>query len=81
MKIRMQQPVKVIVEHDLSKTILELLKNDGLNKPFIVLDKFLLGVPAVKEMLRSLEENGIEYKTYAEIVPDPPALLMMGQKK
>ncbi len=76
MKIRMQQPVKVIVEHDLSKTILELLKNDGLNKPFIVLDKFLLGVPAVKEMLRSLEENGIEYKTYAEIVPDPPARII-----
>lgn len=76
MKIRMQQSVKVIVEHDLSKTVLELLKNDGLNKPFIVLDKFLLGVPAVKEMLGSLEENGIEYKTYAEIVPDPPARII-----
>ncbi|MBC8744645.1 iron-containing alcohol dehydrogenase [Lactobacillus sp. Marseille-P7033] len=81
MKIRMQQPVKVIVEHDLSKTVLELLKNDGLNKPFIVLDKFLLGVPAVKEMLRSLEENGIEYKTYAEIVPDPPARIINGGAK
>ncbi len=76
MKIRMQQLVKVIVEHNLSKTVLELLKNDGLNKPFIVLDKFLLDVPAVKELLSSLKENGIEYKTYAEIVPDPPARII-----
>ena len=37
------------------------------------MDKFLLGVPAVKEMLSSLKDNGIEYKTYADIVPDPPA--------
>ena len=73
MKIRMQQPVKIIVEHNLNETVLELLKQDKLKKPFIVLDKFLLGVPAVKEMLSSLKDNGIEYKTYADIVPDPPA--------
>ena len=73
MKIRMQQPVKVIVEHNLRDSIIELLKNEKLNRPFIVLDSFLLNVPAVKEMLDTLKENGIEYKTYAGIVPDPPA--------
>lgn len=73
MKIRMQQPVKVIVEHNLRDSIIELLKNEKLNRPFIVLDSFLLNVPAVKEMLDALKENGIEYKTYAGIVPDPPA--------
>lgn len=73
MKIRMQQPVKVIVEHNLRDSIIELLKNEKLNRPFIVLDSFLLNVPAVKEMLDVLKENGIEYKTYAGIVPDPPA--------
>lgn len=69
----MQQPVKVIVEHNLRDSIIELLKNEKLNRPFIVLDSFLLNVPAVKEMLDALKENGIEYKTYAGIVPDPPA--------
>ena len=73
MKIRMQQPVKVIVEHNLRDSIIELLKNEKLNRPFIVLDSFLLKVPAVKEMLDALKENGVEYKTYAGIVPDPPA--------
>lgn len=76
MKIRMQQPVKVVVAHDLSESVLELLKKDDLNKPFIVLDKFLLGVPAVKDMLSLLEKNGIEYKTYADIIPDPPARII-----
>lgn len=69
----MQQPVKVIVEHNLRDSIIELLKNEKLNRPFIVLDSFLLKVPAVKEMLDALKENGVEYKTYAGIVPDPPA--------
>lgn len=73
MKIRMQQPVKVIVEHNLRDSIIELLKSEKLNRPFIVLDSFLLKVPAVKEMLDALKENGVEYKTYAGIVPDPPA--------
>ena len=76
MKIRMQQPVKVVVAHDLSESVIELLKKDDLNKPFIVLDKFLLGVPAVKDMLSLLEKNGIEYKTYADIIPDPPARII-----
>lgn len=76
MKIRMQQPVKVVVAHDLGESVLELLKKDDLNKPFIVLDKFLLGVPAVKDMLSLLEKNGIEYKTYADIIPDPPARII-----
>lgn len=76
MKIRMQQPVKVVVAHDLDESVLELLKKDDLNKPFIVLDKFLLGVPAVKGMLSLLEKNGIEYKTYADIIPDPPARII-----
>lgn len=72
----MQQPVKVVVAHDLDESVLELLKKDDLNKPFIVLDKFLLGVPAVKGMLSLLEKNGIEYKTYADIIPDPPARII-----
>lgn len=76
MKIRMQQPVKVVVAHDLGESVLELLKKDDLNKPFIVLDKFLLGVPGVKGMLSLLGKNGIEYKTYADIIPDPPARII-----
>lgn len=73
MKIRMQQPVKVVVEHDLSSSIIELLKIEKVKKPFIVLDKFLLNVPAVKQMLQDLDKEGFAYQVYDGIVPDPPA--------
>lgn len=73
MKIRMQQPVKVVVEHDLSASILELLKIENAHKPFVVLDKFLLNVPAVKQMLQAMEDEGLAYQVYDGIVPDPPA--------
>ncbi|GFI59257.1 NAD-dependent methanol dehydrogenase [Lactobacillaceae bacterium] len=73
MKIRMQQPVKVVVDHSLTNSILELLNKEDLSRPFIVLDKFLLEVPEVKELLETLEQKKISYKVYADIVPDPPA--------
>lgn len=73
MKIRMQQPVNVVVAHSLSDSVLELLNKEKLTRPFIVLDKFLLATPAVQDMLKNLAANGVDYQTYADIVPDPPA--------
>lgn len=73
MKVRMQQPVKVVVEHNLSSTIVELLKQEGVHKPFVVLDKFLIDVPAVKEMLKAMDDGGFVSQVYTGIVPDPPA--------
>lgn len=73
MKIRMQQPVKVVVEHDLASSIVKLLQMEGAQRPFVVLDKFLLDVPAVKDMLQAMKDHSIEYQVYAGIVPDPPA--------
>lgn len=73
MKVRMQQPVKVVVEHDLTKSIMEILKMEDKRRVMVVLDNFLTQVPAVQEMLGEMERNGIELMIYSEIVPDPPA--------
>lgn len=73
MKVRMQQPVKVVVEHDLTKSIMEILKMEDKRRVMVVLDNFLTQVPAVQEMLGEMERNGIELIIYSEIVPDPPA--------
>jgi hypothetical protein len=56
MKIRMQQPVKVIVEHDLAKSIMEILKLEDKWRVMVVLDQFLMGVPAVQEMIAEIHE-------------------------
>lgn len=76
MKIKMQQPVKVVVAHDLGSAVLELMEKENIKRPFIVLDQFLLNVPAVKDLFAALSQNEIKYKTYAGIVPDPPAKII-----
>ena len=58
MKIRMQQPVKVVVEHDLAKSIMEILKREDKRRVMVVLDQFLMGVPAVQEMLAEMDAAG-----------------------
>lgn len=73
MKIRMQQPVKVIVEHDLAKSIMEILKREDKRRVMVVLDQFLMGVPAVQEMIAEIQRNSMEVAIYSDIVPDPPA--------
>jgi alcohol dehydrogenase class IV len=73
MKIRMQQPVKVVVEHDLAKSIMEILKREDKRRVMVVLDQFLMGVPAVQEMIAEIQRNSMEVAIYSEIVPDPPA--------
>lgn len=73
MKIRMQQPVKVVVEHDLAKSIMEILKLEDKWRVMIVLDQFLMGVPAVQEMIAEIQKNNVEVTVYGDIVPDPPA--------
>lgn len=82
MEIRMQQPVKVVVAHDLGDSIVELLTGAELTRPFVVLDKFLLSVPAVTKMLAQLRNSAITYEVYSGVVPDPPAdVINVGAKK
>lgn len=69
----MQQPVKVVVEHDLAKSIMEILKLEDKRRVMIVLDQFLMSVPAVQEMIAEIQKNSIEVTIYGDIVPDPPA--------
>lgn len=76
MEVRMQQPVKVVVEHNLATAVKEILEHEHLNRPFIVLDRFLLTTPAVIELTQVLADAGIEAQTYADIIPDPPAQLI-----
>ena len=76
MEVRMQQPVKVVVEHNLATAVKEILKHEHLNRPFIVLDRFLLTTPAVIELKQALADVGIEAQAYADIIPDPPAQMI-----
>ncbi|ETA74330.1 iron-containing alcohol dehydrogenase [Ligilactobacillus equi] len=76
MKIGMQQPVKIVVAHDLSDAIIELLRKEDLERPLIVIDKFLLEVPSVKKLLNTMEEKELEFLIYAKIIPDPPARII-----
>lgn len=66
----MQQPVKVVVEHDLAKSIMEILKLEDKRRVMIVLDQFLMSVPAVQEMIAEIQKNSIEVTIYGDIVPD-----------
>ena len=65
MKIRMQQPVKVVVEHDLAKSIMEILKLEDKWRVMIVLDQFLMGVPAVQEMIAEIQKITLKWKSTA----------------
>ncbi|MCO8289758.1 iron-containing alcohol dehydrogenase [Tetragenococcus halophilus] len=71
MDFKFEQHVKVKVTNDLSKTILDILNLKKYKKPFIVVEKFLLDMPVVKEFFNTLRENSIEFITYDEVLPNP----------
>ncbi|MSS62381.1 iron-containing alcohol dehydrogenase [Velocimicrobium porci] len=71
MDFKLEQKVKVSVTHELSTTILEILKEKEYKKPMIATGTFQLEMPMVKALLKTLEENKIEVCIYDKVVSDP----------
>jgi len=53
--------------NDLGATVKDL----GFKKAFIVTDNFLMGSGVASKVLKVLEEAGIDYEVYSEVVPNP----------
>lgn len=53
--------------NDLGATVKDL----GFKKAFIVTDNFLMGSGVANKVLKVLEEAGISYEVYSEVVPNP----------
>ncbi|MBF0101329.1 MAG: iron-containing alcohol dehydrogenase [Desulfobacterales bacterium] len=53
------------------KKLAERLKKDGLKKPLVVTDKVLMGLKLPESLLKSLEDNSIQYQVFDEVEPNP----------
>ena len=76
MEFKLEQKVKVVVTDNLSKTIIEVLKEASYKKPFIVMDSFLNNTMIVSQLKENLSNEGIEFLIYDKIVSDPPTTLV-----
>lgn len=48
-----------------------VVKDLGFKKAFVVTDNFLMGNGVASKVLKVLEESGIAYEIYSEVVPNP----------
>ncbi|WEG72571.1 iron-containing alcohol dehydrogenase [Vagococcus intermedius] len=76
MNFKLEQKVKVTVTDDLSKSILQVLKEASYKKPLIVMDSFLNSTPIVNKLKEDLTNEGIDFIVYDKIVSDPPTNLV-----
>ena len=53
--------------NDLGATVKDL----GFKKAFVVTDNFLMGNGVASKVLNVLQDSGIEYEVYSEVVPNP----------
>ena len=54
-----------------SLTLCEQVALLGFKKPLLVTDAFLASTPIVSDMLKTLEDNGLEVVVYDGVLPDP----------
>lgn len=69
---KLEQNVKVLVTNELSETVIDVLKDFNYQKPFIVIDSFLLNNEAIKTLLDTLTKANKAYTIYDKVVPNPP---------
>ncbi|MGX7015049.1 iron-containing alcohol dehydrogenase [Vagococcus silagei] len=69
---KLEQNVKVLVTNELSETVLDVLKDFNYQKPFIVIDSFLLNNEAIKTLLDTLTKANKAYTIYDKVIPNPP---------
>ncbi|KPA18945.1 alcohol dehydrogenase [Candidatus Magnetomorum sp. HK-1] len=53
------------------KKLAEQVKADGLTKVLVVTDQVLMGLKVPESLLASLDENGIKYKVFDDVQPNP----------
>ncbi len=54
-----------------SRLLAETLTTLGLTRPLVITDRFLTGVPAIADLLASLEVAGLASRVFADTVPEP----------
>ena len=64
-------PEKVYFKYGCLPFALEELHDMGKKKAFIVTDKFLFNFGYTKKITDVLEKNGIQYKVFCDVEPDP----------
>lgn len=69
---KFEQKVKVAVTSDLSEALLDTLHMNEWNRPFIVIDSFLLDTEIIKNLLKTFNTNNISYYVYDKVIPEPP---------
>lgn len=72
----MFQKVKVVYGEDTVKEIGQLIQHMNAEHPFIVCDKGVVQAGIIKRVTDSLDEKGIAYVLFDEVLPDPPVQLV-----
>lgn len=67
------QSVKVICGKGKVNQIGELLKVSGYKKAFLVFDEGIKNTGIIDRVIECIVSKGIEYITFGEVIPDPPA--------
>lgn len=77
MDVKLLQRVKVVDTDDLAATVLEILKTADYHRPLFVMDHFLASVPLVQTTQAVLQDHGIQFAVFDQVVSDPPAATIM----
>lgn len=72
MNYKFEQKAKVMVTYDFNISLYETLKQERWEKPFIVIDKFLLDTPIIKSLFKFFDDHAICSYIYDEVIPEPP---------
>lgn len=67
------QKAKILAGAGATSKLGELIRDAGYQKPFIVIDPFILSSGIVKLDEVGLEENGLKYEVFNKIIPNPPS--------
>lgn len=71
MAVNIVQPEQMYIGAGASGKLATTLKHLGLQRPFIVTDKFMIEFGYLDRLLIDLQAAGIEFEVFADTVPDP----------
>ena len=71
MAVNIVQPRYMVIGAGASQELAAMLRQLNLSRPFIVTDKFMVEVGYLDRLTAGLKEAGIEFRVFADTVPDP----------
>ncbi|WP_236632667.1 iron-containing alcohol dehydrogenase [Bifidobacterium xylocopae] len=67
----MLQPVKVVCSDDLGASLLDILKTEDYERPLVVTDSFVSGMPRVTDAFHHLRDGGVDLAVFDQVKSDP----------